>query len=170
MYVYTKDGITIKWDGDSYVEVSLPKTLMNKVCGLCGNYNGNPVDDFKIPNGLELNNDEFGEYWRLKESKACKRHVKLLNRPQLATCTGWRLLHAHRICSKTFFDRSIGSCRWHVPTGIYFQDCLTDVCQCNFGKQNCECGAIRSYFNRCSTFIPQLSWKKKEKCGKLRHG
>ena len=53
VYVYTEDGITVKWDGDSYIDISMPKKFMNRVCGLCGNYNGVASDDFTLPNGVE---------------------------------------------------------------------------------------------------------------------
>ena len=167
IYIYTKDNITVKWDSDTYVEVSLPKNYMNKVCGLCGNYNGDPKDDFKLPSGIEVYNEmDFGNYWRMKPSKACKRHSNHLNIPQLATCHGTKLLRAHKLCINAFFDKSISHCRWSVPTQSYFQDCVTDVCQCEFGKQHCECGAIRSYFERCSRAHKGLRWDRKDICGK----
>ena len=54
IFVYTYDGITVKWDGESYVSVSLPEHYKNKVCGLCGNYNGDPKDEFILPNGVQV--------------------------------------------------------------------------------------------------------------------
>jgi len=168
IYVYTRDGITIKWDGDSYIDISLPKTFMNKVCGLCGNFNGNAADDFELPNRIgPLSVNEFGDYWRLKKSRVCKRHANALQRntPQNAVCFGWRLFRAHQICKRAFSDRSITPCKWNTPSSSYFQDCVTDVCQCPTGKQHCECGAIRSYFEKCSKVVKNLNWKRKDKCG-----
>ena len=54
IYVYTYDGITVKWDGDSYVSVALPQHYKNKVCGLCGNFNDDVKDEFTLPNGLQV--------------------------------------------------------------------------------------------------------------------
>lgn len=170
VYVYTKEGITIKWDGDSYIETSLPETFSNKVCGLCGNFNGSPEDDFQLPNQVvALTPEQFGDFWRLKESKVCKRHAKTVrNVPRLSQCFGWKLYHAHQVCKKAFSDHSIFQCKWHAPSAAYFQDCVTDVCQCPTGKQHCECGAIRSYYEKCSRVVKDLKWKRKDKCGKLR--
>ena len=169
VYVYTEDGITVKWDGDSYIDISMPKKFMNRVCGLCGNYNGVASDDFTLPNGIEaLTPSEFGDHWKLKRSKVCKRHANTIrNTPQHAMCFGWKLFRAHQICRRAFSDRSILPCRWKTPTNSYFKDCVTDVCQCPTGKQHCECGAIRSYFEKCSNEVRGLRWKRKEKCGKF---
>ncbi|XP_046408313.1 kielin/chordin-like protein [Ischnura elegans] len=38
-------GIVIIWDGSSFLEVSVPTSYKNKLCGLCGNYNDDPKDD-----------------------------------------------------------------------------------------------------------------------------
>ena len=142
---------------------------MNRVCGLCGNYNGVASDDFTLPNGVEaLTPSEFGDHWKLKRSKVCKRHANTIrNTPQHAMCFGWKLFRAHQICRRAFSDRSILPCRWKTPTNSYFKDCVTDVCQCPTGKQHCECGAIRSYFEKCSNEVRGLRWKRKEKCGKF---
>ena len=51
MTVTTGIGVEVVWDGDSYTEVHVPKRYQNKTCGFCGNFNGNPDDDFKTPTG-----------------------------------------------------------------------------------------------------------------------
>lgn len=167
LYIFTDRGITIKWDGVNYIEVSLPNTYMNKVCGLCGNFNGNPTDDFKIKNiGIVNNTIHFGDHWKHTSSKSCKMLTRRNTERKVdkRQCIGWRLQHAHRVCTRAFSDRSIFICKWRVNSNRYFQDCITDVCQCASHQLYCECGAIRSYFNQCSQSITTLSWKRKEKC------
>lgn len=39
-------GIQIKWDKAMRIYVRLDPEWQGKVCGLCGNYNGNAMDDF----------------------------------------------------------------------------------------------------------------------------
>lgn len=42
------------------------KSFKGKVCGLCGNFNGNLKDDFMLKSGrFVLFVCEFGEYWFL---------------------------------------------------------------------------------------------------------
>ncbi|KAL3997829.1 von Willebrand factor type D domain family protein [Acanthocheilonema viteae] len=38
-------GLKVIWDGESFVEIVLTKRHQSKVCGLCGNFNGNPNVD-----------------------------------------------------------------------------------------------------------------------------
>ena len=51
MTVTTGIGLEVVWDGDSYTEVHAPISYRNKTCGFCGNFNGDPDDDFQTPQG-----------------------------------------------------------------------------------------------------------------------
>lgn len=43
------NNVSITWSNYSRkVEVSVPDSLQNKICGLCGNYDGNPDNDFRM--------------------------------------------------------------------------------------------------------------------------
>ena len=46
--MFTSNHIQINWDGDENVEVNVPPTYQRKLCGLCGNYNNRPGDDWKV--------------------------------------------------------------------------------------------------------------------------
>lgn len=41
----------IAWDGKDTFSLSLGKNMRGKVCGLCGNMNGDPLDDLTPKNG-----------------------------------------------------------------------------------------------------------------------
>jgi hypothetical protein len=46
-FVLTTDfGLTVLWDGDQRVQVLLCSAYSNHVCGLCGNADGNPKNDY----------------------------------------------------------------------------------------------------------------------------
>ena len=64
--VSTDFGLRVKFDGDHQVEVTLPSPYKGRVCGLCGNYNGNPADDFLNPRGeLEPDSTSLGNSWQV---------------------------------------------------------------------------------------------------------
>ena len=50
----TDFGLRVLWDGSSSVEVRVGTDFKNKMCGLCGNYNGNTSkeDEFRNPEGM----------------------------------------------------------------------------------------------------------------------
>lgn len=41
------------WDKQNSLQVYIPRSFKNKVCGLCGNFNGNPKDDFFSKRGFK---------------------------------------------------------------------------------------------------------------------
>jgi hypothetical protein len=62
----------VYWDGNEHIDVYLWENYRGKVCGLCGNANGNSNDDF-----IGLNNStskmykykDWTDHWQNKNSK-----------------------------------------------------------------------------------------------------
>lgn len=64
--VTTNFGLKVKFDGNQRAEITLPSTYMSKVCGICGNYNGQKADDFLNPDGeMEANSTSLGNSWQV---------------------------------------------------------------------------------------------------------
>lgn len=64
--VSTGFGLRVKFDGDHRVEVTLPSSFQEKVCGMCGNYNGDQADDFLNPDGeMEPDSSSLGNSWQV---------------------------------------------------------------------------------------------------------
>lgn len=64
--VTTDVGLKVKFDGSHRVEVTLPSTFGQKVCGMCGNFNGVASDDFLNPEGvLEPDSTSLGNSWQV---------------------------------------------------------------------------------------------------------
>jgi hypothetical protein len=72
----TKFGLTILWDGNQQAQVLLCDTYRRYVCGLCGNADGNPRNDFVDPNKrlVPLKGHKYTKYfawgskWRVADS------------------------------------------------------------------------------------------------------
>lgn len=65
-------GLKVKFDGAHQVEVMLPSPYKDRVCGLCGNYNGDPRDDFLNPDGeLEADSTSLGNSWQVANQTRC---------------------------------------------------------------------------------------------------
>ena len=39
-------GIRLLWDGVSFLELTVPPKFRERMCGLCGNYDGDKANDF----------------------------------------------------------------------------------------------------------------------------
>ena len=58
--------LQLVWNGNSYAELSVPGTYRNKLCGLCGNFNGFPMDDLRTKEGRITNSPSiFGNSWKV---------------------------------------------------------------------------------------------------------
>ena len=47
-YVETDYGVVVTWDRVHSVRVLVQPFLARQVCGLCGDYNGDPSDDMRL--------------------------------------------------------------------------------------------------------------------------
>ncbi|MBN3294113.1 MUC19 protein, partial [Polypterus senegalus] len=76
------NNITLMWDKHTRVTVTLQSNWMNKVCGLCGNFDGNSMNDLQTrANSVVTNTLEFGNSWKMErcsnvvnQSFPCEKH------------------------------------------------------------------------------------------------
>ena len=164
VFVHTNFGLSITWDGNSYLAVSMPQHFKGSLCGLCGNYNDNPHDDLRLPNGLPARYPQtFANNWRLEASKKCQKTARSLALP-MNRCRGWKLYFAHKMCAM-FRDWEIKKCHRVVNPSVYFQSCVFDACECPMNGR-CECGAVKAYIGECKRKLRgEIKWKREEICG-----
>lgn len=64
----TSLGIQVKFDGDQELFIQVDESLKGQLCGLCGTFNDNQLDDFLKPdNVLEQDPNKFGDSWLVKD-------------------------------------------------------------------------------------------------------
>ncbi|XP_078491468.1 IgGFc-binding protein-like [Ciona intestinalis] len=57
-------SLTIRWDGQDRIRISVWAPLRYQVEGVCGNFNDNPIDDLMTPSGdVVTNYDQFVDSW-----------------------------------------------------------------------------------------------------------
>ncbi|CAH1788161.1 unnamed protein product [Owenia fusiformis] len=156
-------GVSVIWDGDSYVEVSVPRKYKNKLCGLCGNYNGSPQDDLTGRDGMRYTSSAaFGATWRVGSKKCNKKPPA----PEMMSCKNKfiKKLRVHKQCN-ILKDDMFAACVGKVDVKSYFKSCTTDVCDCPRGKK-CVCESVRAYARACEREGVNLGdWESKTKCG-----
>lgn len=65
----TNFGLEVKFNGDHELFVKVNENFKEKLCGLCGTYNGNQQDDFLTPEGsLASTSNDFGNSWRVPDA------------------------------------------------------------------------------------------------------
>uniref|UniRef100_A0A3Q3F5P0 VWFD domain-containing protein n=1 Tax=Labrus bergylta TaxID=56723 RepID=A0A3Q3F5P0_9LABR len=109
LMVTIKPGITIMWDQKTSLSVKLHPKFQGRVCGLCGNYDGNSQDDFTTPSGdIVADVLEFGNSWRV--SASCP-NAGLINDP--CATNGYRASWSKKQCS--------------IINSVTFQNCHSQV-------------------------------------------
>lgn len=163
--VLTKIGLEVLWDGDSYIEVHVPKRFKAQTCGLCGNFNGNSADDFTLKNGkIAASAEEFGQNWAVgRRRNSCERAPAPPIDTTVTKCRRSPLHHwrARKRCwpIKSHFS----NCHKSVHPHKYYKSCISDVCSCQ--SKRCECEALLAYARACRRMGVGVRWGRRRACG-----
>lgn len=152
--------LQVKWDEGTRVYVKLGNEWRQKVSGLCGNYNGNSLDDMQTPSmGLETSPMLFGHAWKLQPHcsapvapiDACKKH------PERET---WAQLKCGALKSDLFKE-----CHAEVPLERFWKRCIFDTCACDQGGDcECLCTAVAAYADACAQKGINIRWRSQHFC------
>ena len=145
-----KYGVTIFWNGARRVKVTVSQMWQNKLCGLCGDYNGNKNDDFKMPNGvLAPNATAFGDSWQYnKTSLNCSAAP---DPPD--NCTDDIMMQAIYVC--TIMNQT--SCN-NIDPNEYIKNCIFDYCYGNETERDeniTMCESYTAFADDCSNNNPE---------------
>eukprot|EP00118_Oscarella_pearsei_P011717 m.80451 g.80451 ORF g.80451 m.80451 type:complete len:2029 (+) comp36196_c0_seq4:124-6210(+) len=151
----TDIGVTLTWNGDSIISVNVPSNYANGMCGLCGNFNGNPFDDLRLRDGrIASDLNEFGGSWQVKrKGDKCDARGGAVDPCQTRSAS--RREEARKKCSVITSD-TFKPCHKAADSREYFYSCMFDVCACRRSDSDCLCSAIEAYANECTRKGVQL--------------
>ncbi|XP_074837545.1 IgGFc-binding protein-like [Carettochelys insculpta] len=148
--IETDFSLRVSYDWNSYLLVKISSSFSESMCGLCGNYNGNPGDDFATPAGtLAASPVEFGRSWKVEDGdrfcwddchgqcKSCS--PELVSRYKAEPFCGWITKGA---------DGPFSLCHSTIDPKIYLDNCVYDLCM-NDGLKEMLCRALSSYAAAC---------------------
>uniref|UniRef100_A0A3Q3GMK1 Mucin-5AC-like n=1 Tax=Labrus bergylta TaxID=56723 RepID=A0A3Q3GMK1_9LABR len=95
MVVTIKPGLVLMWDQKTSLFIKVSPQFQGKVCGLCGNYDGNSQNDFTT-RSLDVVADvlEFGNSWKVSSNCPNAQSIK-----DPCASNGYRASWAKRQCS-----------------------------------------------------------------------
>ena len=138
------------WDGVSFLELMLPAKFRSNVCGLCGNFNGDPSDDFQGRDGVSVFEDgqSFGDDWRVGGLRACSVLPRDMQHSYEPHCTqSWEhKIKSDRNCN-ALNSTLFGACLAKVDPGYYYNACKLDTCECP--GETCHCEVLTAYAREC---------------------
>ncbi|XP_061920411.1 zonadhesin, like [Entelurus aequoreus] len=155
-------GVTVRYDGNHFMDIKVIKDYKNLLCGLCGNYNGDAKDDFRIPNG-SLTNDpnEFGHSWNMNPECNAKPNTTIPGCGE----DEQTLYESSGYCG-IILDKNgpFAVCHSKVNPNSYFKDCVFDLCELD-GAPSILCEAIEAYATECQDRgVPIGSWRNQTFC------
>nr|XP_020826505.1 mucin-5B [Phascolarctos cinereus] len=160
MVLETQVGMVLMWDRKTSIFIKLHQHYKGKVCGLCGNYDGNSMNDFTT-RSLSVVGDvqEFGTSWKM--SPSCPDAG-----PTRDPCTAnpYRKAWAQKQCS-IINSAIFATCRSQVDSTKYYEACVSDACACDSGGDcECFCTAVAAYAQACNDVGVCVSWRRPDIC------
>lgn len=155
--VTAASGLSLAFDGNSYVRLRVPAAYAGALCGLCGNYNQDSDDDLKAVG-------EDPTRWQVGGAAGCGECVP---GPCPTPCTPeqqkpFGSADACGVISAP--DGPLAPCHDLVPPAQYFQACLLDACQAQ-GHPGGLCPAVATYVAACQAAGAQLGeWRRPDFC------
>ena len=149
----TSIGLTVQWNSATIVRVFVAGKYHDKMCGLCGNFNGDGSDDVSATKP---------ECLPPPGSSVCQHESAAKNKCYMDLC--------NYMNSST---SPFGACNSAVDPSRFMKDCQYDACKCDDPMQ-CVCKSFAAYSEQCSANSVVLKWRFQgtylfpplEKCGK----
>ncbi|XP_039730048.1 von Willebrand factor isoform X2 [Pteropus medius] len=153
------EDLQVDWDGRGRLLVKLSPVYAGRMCGLCGNYNGNKGDDFRTPAGLvEPLVEDFGNAWKLQGD--CE---DLRKQPSDPCILNPRLTKFAEEACALLTSSKFEACHHAVAPLPYLQNCHYDVCSCSNGR-DCLCNAVANYAAACARKGVHVAWREPSFC------
>ncbi|XP_066294936.1 mucin-2-like isoform X2 [Branchiostoma lanceolatum] len=152
-------GLIVEWDGETRMYVTVSPDFKGQTCGLCGNFNGNQLDDFTVKGMPETSVAAFGNSWKANADCLDVPRDQILEACAVNT---QRADYANSMCG-VINSPIFAACHRVVRPDPYFKECLFDVCECEMGER-CLCSAVANYARACARNYAPVEWRSPELC------
>ncbi|XP_025032591.1 zonadhesin-like [Python bivittatus] len=158
----TDFGLMVKYDGNQYLEISLPSSYFSQVRGLCGNYNGRTEDELLMPDGSQAKNvTQFGNSWKVEDpdDSSCLPDT----RPELGPpCTPEARPSVEEQCH-VLQSSAFVPCHPLVQPDLFIQTCIYDMCKYD-GMRATLCAVVQAYTDACQAKGVTIQWRNSTFC------
>ncbi|XP_060118384.1 mucin-2 [Heteronotia binoei] len=159
--MYARVGMVLLWNREDALMFELDAKFNNKTCGLCGDYNGQPIYNEFLSNGLKYNPITFGNLQKInKPNVVCEDPDETQTVP---------LCDQHREeCEALLTAPAFEDCKSRLNLEQYIQACMQDKCACQQVEDSfCLCSTVSEYSRQCSHSggKPQ-NWRTSQFCPK----
>uniref|UniRef100_A0A8V1A736 VWFD domain-containing protein n=1 Tax=Gallus gallus TaxID=9031 RepID=A0A8V1A736_CHICK len=151
----TTSGLILMWDKKTSIFIKLSPEFKGQICGLCGNYDGNGINDFTTRSLSVVENVlEFGNSWKVSSTCPDASFVK-----DPCSTNPYRKSWSEKQCS-IINSNVFAACHSQVEPAKYYQACVTDACACDSGGDcDCFCTAVAAYAQACNEVGVCIAWR-----------
>ncbi|XP_047195738.1 mucin-2 [Hippoglossus stenolepis] len=160
LVVESSIGVAVMWDRKTTVRILLEPQHSGKVCGLCGDFDGDVQNDFTTQGQLEVSTPtEFANSWKVHSS--CPDAETSVD-PCKATPN--RHHWAKSMCS-IITGPTFRGCHNKVNPLPFYENCVKDSCACDTGGDcECFCTAVAAYAQACNEAEVCIAWRTPDIC------
>lgn len=145
-------GLRVLYDWDHHVLLKLPASLAGRVCGVCGDADGDAGDDLTPDQSWELAN-ETGSCRLAEERRRCQR-----GEDKTYQGDTWCGLITQR-------EGPFGVCHGSVDPGVHLENCIQDLCASEELRATL-CRALEAYADDCrEEGVAVADWRTTADCG-----
>ncbi|XP_072906120.1 zonadhesin-like [Hemitrygon akajei] len=156
----TAFGLRVRYNGNHRVDVTVPSSYAGHLCGLCGNYNGLPADDKRMPDGQDADSfEDLGASWLVPGTPTQCTH----NKPS-QDCDNDKFKESWNCGFIKDPKGPFQECNKHIPVEQYFKDCVYDMSCGPHDEAVSLCFALQAYADACAQAGVAVSWRNKTFC------
>ncbi|XP_055270837.1 mucin-6 [Moschus berezovskii] len=148
--------LVVMWGPGAHLMVLVERKYMGRMCGLCGNFDGEKTNEFLSEDGQLLEPHKYAALQKLDDpNEICAYEAipspQLLQAEHAQTCLQLLTLVAPK-CT--------------VPQDPFLLSCQVDMAACvQPGRHNCSCATLSEYSRQCSMAgQPVSSWRGPNLC------
>ncbi|XP_036165886.1 zonadhesin [Myotis myotis] len=152
-------GLEVKFDGNGFLEIEIPRAYYGKVCGICGNFNDEEEDEIMMPNDELAQNDiDFVHSWQDKEANPnCQEDDQIdeqmktkagYQETRTANCKPSHLMRAMKHCKVAFQTPAWTKCAAQVALTPFLLDCMHNLCELR-SLSHALCDALQAFGAAC---------------------
>uniref|UniRef100_A0A8C8S225 IgGFc-binding protein n=1 Tax=Pelusios castaneus TaxID=367368 RepID=A0A8C8S225_9SAUR len=162
----TDFNLRVFYDWKNYLRVTVPRVFFNSLCGLCGNYNVDPADDFRTPSGnLAPNVAALGAGWAVEDEDQFCWHDCIGGCRPCAISIGKKYKEEDSCGLITKVSNGpFSQCHDKVKPTVYLDNCVYDLCR-HDGYRQVLCEALKAYADACQLEGVRIGeWRELARC------
>ncbi|KAM6907349.1 alpha-tectorin [Xenentodon cancila] len=161
----TPQDIQVRYNRFNTLSITMGQRLQNKVCGLCGNFNGDPSDDYMTSRGKPaVSALELAQSWKTNGMQNSCDETQYVALAQSCDNTAVLALQDEDACQKlTTMKGFFQPCHGLLDPRPFYQSCYLDGCYNHHKAQ--VCGSLAAYAEACRSLgTLSTKWITQENC------